>query len=54
MYPEASQEVAERPGIRRTPLVRYPYVIYYKLAAGEVTILRVRHTARRLLEDAER
>jgi len=46
-FPESAQEVEERPGVRRVPLVRYPYVIHYKVIAGEVVILRIIHGARR-------
>jgi plasmid stabilization system protein ParE len=28
-HPEAAEEVEQRPGVRRVPLARYPYVIYY-------------------------
>jgi len=47
-YPEAAEQVAQRPGVRRLPLSRYPYVIYYEIGAGEITILRILHGARRL------
>jgi plasmid stabilization system protein ParE len=30
-FPNGFQEVAERPGVRRVPLVRYPYLIFYKV-----------------------
>jgi plasmid stabilization system protein ParE len=46
-FPESAQEVAERQGVRRVPLVRYPYAIYYRVVSGEVIILRVVHGARR-------
>jgi plasmid stabilization system protein ParE len=46
-FPEGAQEIAERSGVRRVPLVRYPYVIHYSLIEGEVTILRIIHGARR-------
>ena len=46
-FPEGFQEVAERPGIRRVPLVRYPYLIFYTLAGGEVIVLRIVHGARK-------
>ncbi len=46
-YPEGAQQVAGREAVRRVPLVRYPYVIYYEAGAGEVTILRILHGARR-------
>ena len=46
-FPHGFQEVAERPGVRRVPLLRYPYLIFYKVFAGEVIVLRVAHGARR-------
>ena len=46
-YPQGGQQVAERPGVRRVPLVRYPHVIYYVTEADAVTILRIIHGARR-------
>jgi toxin ParE1/3/4 len=46
-FPQGFQEVAERPGVRRVPLVRYPYLIFYKIFADEVVVLRVVHGARK-------
>ncbi len=46
-FPKAAQEVEKRPGIRRVPLVRYPYVVHYGIVDGEVVILRIIHGARR-------
>lgn len=46
-FPGMAQEVAGRNGVRRVPLVRFPYLIFYKIIAGEVVILRVVHGARR-------
>jgi plasmid stabilization system protein ParE len=46
-FPYGFQEVAERPGVRRVPLVRYPYLIFYKVLADEVIVLRVVHGARK-------
>jgi toxin ParE1/3/4 len=45
-FPRAAAEIAERPEVRRVPLVRYPYVIYYKVILGEAYILRIVHGAR--------
>jgi toxin ParE1/3/4 len=45
-FPKGAQEVENRPGIRRVPLVRYPYVIHYGIIDGEVMILRIIHGAR--------
>lgn len=46
-FPESAQEVAERPGVRRVPLLQYPYVIHYTIGEDEVVILRIIHGARR-------
>ncbi len=46
-HPKGAQQVQERPGVRRVPLVRYPYVIYYTVEKNEVVILRIIHGARR-------
>jgi plasmid stabilization system protein ParE len=46
-FPESAQELVQRPGVRRVPLVRYPHQIYYALINGEVMILRIIHGARR-------
>jgi len=53
-HPEAAQEMIGRPGVRRAPLIRYPYLIYYTIDADEVTILRIRHAARRPWEEKKR
>jgi toxin ParE1/3/4 len=46
-YPEAAPEVAERPGVRVVPLIRYPYRIFYRVLDDRVRILHIRHTSRR-------
>jgi toxin ParE1/3/4 len=46
-FPKGAQEVENRPGIRRVPLVHYPYVVHYGIIDGEVVILRIIHGARR-------
>ena len=46
-FPEAAQTVEQRPTVRRLPLGRYPYVIYYEVGPDVVTILRILHGARR-------
>jgi len=47
LFPESAEQLEQRPGVRRVPLVRYPYVIYYAVIEEEVTILRVIHGARK-------
>lgn len=46
-YPKVGHGLRE--GVRRLPLPRYPYLIFYRLneAADEVDVLPVRHAARR-------
>jgi toxin ParE1/3/4 len=46
-FPEGFQEVADRSGVRRIPLVHYPYLIFYTISGGEVIVLRVVHGARK-------
>jgi plasmid stabilization system protein ParE len=46
-FPNGFQETAERPGVRRVPLLRYPYLLFYKVIAGEAVILRIVHGARK-------
>jgi toxin ParE1/3/4 len=45
--PEAGVRIHEREDIRVVPLVRYPFRIFYTVSKDTVTILYVRHTARR-------
>ena len=35
------------PGIRRIPIVPYPYVLYDRCAGDDVIVQRIRHTSRR-------
>jgi plasmid stabilization system protein ParE len=46
-HPEAAERVEQRPSVRRLPLARYPYVIYYEVGSDAVTILRILHGSRR-------
>ena len=45
-YPQAAPQVAERPSVHVTPLVRYPYKIIYRILKDRVRILHIRHTSR--------
>jgi toxin ParE1/3/4 len=45
-WPESAQEVAERPGVRVVPLIRYPYKVFYRISGETVEILYVHHAAR--------
>jgi toxin ParE1/3/4 len=46
-WPESAEEVAERPGVRVAPLIRYPYKIFYRITDETVEILYIHHAARR-------
>jgi toxin ParE1/3/4 len=45
-YPLSAERLEQRPDVRRLPLVRYPYAIYYEVGRDEVTVLRIIHGAR--------
>jgi plasmid stabilization system protein ParE len=45
--PDSAPRIAERPGVRVIPLVRYPYRIFYRVLEDRVRILHIRHTSRR-------
>jgi toxin ParE1/3/4 len=46
-WPESAEAVAERPGVRGAPLIRYPYKVFYRVAGQTVEILHIYHTSRR-------
>jgi addiction module RelE/StbE family toxin len=39
-------------GHRRVPILRYPYLIFYRVAGDELLILHIRHTSRRPIDPA--
>jgi toxin ParE1/3/4 len=45
--------LTQRPKVRVTPLARYPYLIFYTVAADELLILHIRHGARAPVEAAD-
>jgi plasmid stabilization system protein ParE len=53
-WPESAEEVAERPGVRVVPLIRYPYKIFYRITGDAVEILHIHHAARRAPWEGER
>jgi plasmid stabilization system protein ParE len=46
-WPESPQAVLDRPGIRKVPLVRYPYIVFYRVVDQTVEVLYIHHSARR-------
>jgi toxin ParE1/3/4 len=50
-FPQIGRLV-DNAGHRRVPVVRYPYVIFYRIAGDDLLILHVRHTSRRPIDPA--
>jgi toxin ParE1/3/4 len=50
-FPEIGR-VVDDAAHRRLPVVRYPYVIFYRIDASEILILHIRHTSRRPIDPA--
>jgi toxin ParE1/3/4 len=46
-HPYGAERLEQVPEVRRLPLVRYPYSIYYETGSDQVTVLRILHDARR-------
>jgi plasmid stabilization system protein ParE len=46
LFPGKSRKTRRR-NIRALPLSRYPYIVFFKVEAGGMTIVHVRHGARR-------
>jgi toxin ParE1/3/4 len=44
--------VVDDVGHRRLPVPRYPYIVFYRLAEGELLVLHIRHTSRRPIDPA--
>jgi toxin ParE1/3/4 len=42
-----SAPATDEPGIRELTVPRLPYKVYYRVVAGEVWIVHIRHSARR-------
>jgi plasmid stabilization system protein ParE len=45
-WPDSAQEVAERPGVRVVPLIRYPYKVFYRNTGHAIEILYIHYAAR--------
>jgi toxin ParE1/3/4 len=41
------------PDIRMFPIVRYPYLVFYEVADGEIVIHRIRHGRRKPIDPAD-
>lgn len=45
--PESGRRVAQRPGVRVVPLLRYRYRIFYRVIGDTIRIVHIRHSSRR-------
>jgi toxin ParE1/3/4 len=50
-FPQIGRLV-DNAGHRRVPVLRYPYLIFYRVAGDELLILHIRHTSRRPVDPA--
>ncbi len=50
VMPESGLQLPRRPNVRVVPLVRYPFKIFYAVDRDMITILHIRHAARRSWE----
>jgi toxin ParE1/3/4 len=50
-FPQIGRLIDEA-GHRRVPVVRYPYMIFYRIDGNELLILHIRHTSRRTIDPA--
>ena len=48
-FPQIGRLV-DNAGHRRIPVVRYPYLIFYRIAGDELLILHIRHSSRRPID----
>ena len=47
VVPDGAQRLPQRPGVRVIPLIRYPFKIFYTVVGETISILHIRHAARR-------
>ncbi|HSZ74637.1 MAG TPA: type II toxin-antitoxin system RelE/ParE family toxin [Rhizomicrobium sp.] len=45
-FPRSARILEERPEIRVVPLLRYPYLIFYRVRNNTIEILHIHHAAR--------
>jgi toxin ParE1/3/4 len=50
-FPQIGRLV-DNAGHRRVPVLRYPYLIFYRVAGDELLILHIRHASRRPIDPA--
>lgn len=53
VFPESGQSLPKRPGVWVVPLVRYPSKILYTVRGETLTLIHIRHAARRPWDQEE-
>jgi plasmid stabilization system protein ParE len=46
-FPLSAPEVEQRPGVRVIAFRDFPYRLFYRVEAGAIDVLAIRHTSRR-------
>ena len=46
-FPLSAPEVEQRPGVRVVAFLDFPYRLFYRVEAGAIDVLAIRHTSRR-------
>ena len=46
LWPHGARRLTRRPDVLVVPLIRYPFKLYYRVAAAVVEVLHIRHTGR--------
>jgi plasmid stabilization system protein ParE len=46
-HPYIAPRLRRRPDVRSASVVRYPYIVFYRIRGDAVEILHIRHSARR-------
>ena len=41
-------QATDKADVRRVPVVRYPYAVYFRVSGDEAHIVHIRHTSRRV------
>ena len=49
-FPGSGRVLKQRSNVRVMPVIRYPYLVFYRISAGEVLIVHIRHGARAPVE----
>jgi addiction module RelE/StbE family toxin len=46
-WPKSARKVDQRTDVRVVPLIRYPYLVFYRITDDAIEIVHIRHASRR-------